>query len=84
MAASGRVILAELMPFPSKLLEIALDPQKRKKALIAVCLGSIHQKSSISSSEKRRNVLDSNFLRQLITLLKIMVPGVFSKEAGII
>lgn len=37
-------------------------------------------------SEKRKKKLsfDPEFLRQLRSLLKIMIPGVFSKEAGVI
>lgn len=86
------------MHIQSKFLEIALNPDKRKKAILAVCLGSfgaivINQivasrnassKCSVVSSEKKRGALDPLFLRQLLVLLKIMVPGIFSKEAGII
>lgn len=34
--------------------------------------------------KKKRRAFDPKFLRQLLALIKIMVPGVFSKEAGII
>ncbi|KAJ1367947.1 hypothetical protein KIN20_028977 [Parelaphostrongylus tenuis] len=86
------------MHVQSKFLQIALNPEKRKKAILAVCLGSVgaivishiagrrntSSKCSLISSKKKRGALDPLFLRQLLVLLKIMVPGLFSKEAGII
>uniref|UniRef100_A0A1I7XAA2 ABC transmembrane type-1 domain-containing protein n=1 Tax=Heterorhabditis bacteriophora TaxID=37862 RepID=A0A1I7XAA2_HETBA len=46
----------------------------------------IYKKDSQSDgdSKKKKQRLDLQFFNQLIALLKIMVPGVFSKEAGII
>uniref|UniRef100_A0A7I4YJ18 ATP-binding cassette sub-family D member 2 n=1 Tax=Haemonchus contortus TaxID=6289 RepID=A0A7I4YJ18_HAECO len=93
---------AALMTAQSKLLEIAFNSEKRKKVIIASCLGlasvvlikyfgnrkGVRQYSQLSdtSSEKKKKkrAFDPKFLRQLLMLLKIMVPGVFSKEAGII
>ncbi|VDO73248.1 unnamed protein product [Haemonchus placei] len=90
------------MTAQSKFLEIAFNSDKRKKVIIASCLGlasvvlfkyfgnrkGIRQYSQISvtSSEKKKKkrAFDTKFLRQLLMLLKIMVPGVFSREAGII
>ncbi|KAK5969332.1 hypothetical protein GCK32_017252, partial [Trichostrongylus colubriformis] len=37
-----------------------------------------------SSNKKKKRAFDPKFLRQLLMLLKIMVPGVFSREAGVI
>ncbi len=37
-----------------------------------------------SRRKKSRVAFDPEFLRQLRALLRIMVPGVFSKEAGLI
>lgn len=87
------------MSVQSKFAEIALDPQKRKNAIIASCLGSVsvavityflskkdvRRCSSLElTPKKKRRAFDPKFLRQLLALIKIMVPGVFSKEAGII
>ncbi|KHJ91096.1 hypothetical protein OESDEN_09044 [Oesophagostomum dentatum] len=40
--------------------------------------------ASLNTSRKKRKALDAAFLGQLLKLFRIMVPGVFSKEAGII
>ncbi|VDL80238.1 unnamed protein product [Nippostrongylus brasiliensis] len=72
---------------------------RKQLALIAACLGSlgvvaisyltskkdIRQCSLLeTNSKKKRRAFDVKFFRQLVALLKIMVPGVFSKEAGLI
>ncbi|KAK6051608.1 hypothetical protein COOONC_10887, partial [Cooperia oncophora] len=93
---------AALMTVQSKFLGIALDPQKRKNVIIAVCLGATSAAfisyfaskkdarqcsqllTSCSEKKRKRRAFDPKFLQQLLMLLKIMVPGVISKEAGVI
>uniref|UniRef100_A0A158P8D3 ATP-binding cassette sub-family D member 2 n=1 Tax=Angiostrongylus cantonensis TaxID=6313 RepID=A0A158P8D3_ANGCA len=70
------------MPVQSKFLELALNPEKRKKYPGNNLDAS--SKCSFVSSKKKRRAFDPFFFRQLIVLLKIMVPGLFTKEAGII
>ncbi|VDM62777.1 unnamed protein product [Angiostrongylus costaricensis] len=70
------------MPVQSKFLEIALNAEKRKKYPGNNLDAS--SKCSFVSSKKKRRAFDPLFFRQLIVLLKIMVPGLFTKEAGII
>ncbi|CAI5448775.1 unnamed protein product [Caenorhabditis angaria] len=88
------------MSVQSKLLETAIDPEKRRRALILASVGvisavAIHYVTAKKSKKSEKNLKDSEkkkkkstfdpkFLKQLRELLKIMVPGVFSKEAGII
>lgn len=96
------------MSVQSKLLETALDPQKRQRALLlaiggvsAVTLAhwltvskeksrpkKLEKEDSVASDgtpkKQKKNAFDPQFLRQLRDLIKVMVPGVFSKEAGII
>ncbi|VDO61007.1 unnamed protein product [Heligmosomoides polygyrus] len=78
------------MSVQSKFAEIALDPQKRKNVSVLDVLFSskftlmcVKNKINLTPKKKRR-AFDPKFLRQLLALIKIMVPGVFSKEAGII
>ncbi|CAJ0587704.1 unnamed protein product, partial [Mesorhabditis spiculigera] len=92
------------MSVQSKMLEVALDPDKRRKYLLGgiativlstvgakflfrgdkkwkakngVKLGHAHQKNPY----RTRKAFDPEFIAQLRTLLKIMVPGLFTKEA---
>uniref|UniRef100_A0A8R1IF38 ABC transmembrane type-1 domain-containing protein n=1 Tax=Caenorhabditis japonica TaxID=281687 RepID=A0A8R1IF38_CAEJA len=99
------------MSVQSKLLETAIDPYKRRRAVI-IAVGSVAaialahwatvsrnvQKTprptigkvislapgDETTKKKAKPAFDPLFLRQLKELLRIMVPGVFSKEAGII
>ncbi|EGT42132.1 CBN-PMP-4 protein [Caenorhabditis brenneri] len=96
------------MSVQSKFLETAMDPDKRRRALliaaggvVAVAVGhwiafrktqkphyKLEKEDSIASDgtprKNKKKAFDPHFLKQLKELLKIMVPGVFSKEAGII
>lgn len=96
------------MSVQSKFLETAMDPDKRRRALLiaaggvaAVAVGhwiafrktqkshyKLEKEDSIASDgtprKNKKKAFDPHFLKQLKELLKIMVPGVFSKEAGII
>ncbi|CAJ0933274.1 unnamed protein product, partial [Mesorhabditis belari] len=95
------------MSVQSKLLEVALDPDKRRKYAIGalVALGvtafgatllhkkkkqwrakNLVKKSGKGSGQKNpyrsRRALDPEFIAQLRALIKIMVPGFFTKEAA--
>ncbi|CAI2352227.1 unnamed protein product [Caenorhabditis sp. 36 PRJEB53466] len=96
------------MSVQSKLLETAIDPEKRRRALLLAVGGvaslavahwmtvtrarkhgkRLEKEESVSSDGTPKTVkkkaFDPQFLRQLRELVKIMVPGVFSREAGII
>ncbi|KAF1755528.1 hypothetical protein GCK72_011978 [Caenorhabditis remanei] len=96
------------MSVQSKLLETAIDPEKRRRALLIVAGGvaavvaaqwialrksqkshyKLEKEDSVASDgtpkKNKKRAFDPHFLRQLKELLKIMVPGIFSKEAGII
>lgn len=42
------------------------------------------RKELVPVGKKKKRTFDEQFLRQLWTLIKIMVPGVFTKEAAIL
>ncbi|PIC31290.1 hypothetical protein B9Z55_012041 [Caenorhabditis nigoni] len=96
------------MSVQSKLLETAMDPDKRRRALLIAAGGvaavavaqwmalrksqkthhKLEKEDSVASDgtpkKNKKKAFDPQFLKQLKELLKIMVPGIFSKEAGII
>uniref|UniRef100_A0A1I7V4M5 ABC transporter domain-containing protein n=1 Tax=Caenorhabditis tropicalis TaxID=1561998 RepID=A0A1I7V4M5_9PELO len=96
------------MSVQSKLLETAIDPEKRRKAFIIAGGGltalvvahwialrkndksphKLVKEDSVASDgtpkKNKKRAFDPHFLKQLKDLLKIMVPGIFSKETGII
>ncbi|CAO4372133.1 unnamed protein product [Caenorhabditis nigoni] len=96
------------MSVQSKLLDTAMDPDKRRRALIIAAGGvaavavaqwialqksqkthhKLEKEDSVASDgtpkKNKKKAFDPQFLKQLKELLKIMVPGIFSKEAGII
>ncbi|ULT93008.1 hypothetical protein L5515_010042 [Caenorhabditis briggsae] len=96
------------MSVQSKLLETAMDPDKRRRALLIAAGGvaavAVAQWIALRKSQKthhklvkedsvasdgtpkknKKKAFDPQFLKQLKELLRIMVPGIFSKEAGII
>ena len=96
------------MSVQSKLLETAIDPEKRRRVLLIVAGGvaavvaaqwislrksqkshyKLEKEDSVASDgtpkKNKKRAFDPHFLKQLKELLKIMVPGIFSKEAGII
>uniref|UniRef100_A0A7E4VFE9 ABC transporter domain-containing protein n=1 Tax=Panagrellus redivivus TaxID=6233 RepID=A0A7E4VFE9_PANRE len=84
------------MSVQSKLLTLAFDPKFRRRAKIgSIAIGALavllsihyqlkHPKKPSLSKKPRKAVFDKDFLKQLRYLFKIMIPGLFSKEAGVI
>ncbi|CAI4227850.1 unnamed protein product [Auanema sp. JU1783] len=96
------------MSVHSKMMEFAIDPQKRRRAFLAFLIGLAgaavakhlvfpknvnkrYQDMSVNligqqshSQKSTKKGFNPEFLKQLKFLLKIMVPGLFTKEAGII